>query len=86
MVDVVQTNATSLIGGALIMFSGATEERQNKMLCADCIVEDKTEEEAITVTNGFALCRKHLDRLMMRISSNYAKELKILKEFLEPNN
>ncbi len=37
------------------------------MICMDCLLEDQKETEAITVTNGFALCRKHVDRLVMRI-------------------
>lgn len=37
------------------------------MLCIDCMVEDLKDTEAVSIMNGFALCRKHVDRLVMRI-------------------
>lgn len=36
------------------------------MLCVDCFVEEQVEEPAITVSAGYALCKRHLTRYVKR--------------------
>lgn len=54
------------------------------MLCIDCMVNDRTENEAVTVTNGYALCRSCLFIFyskMYKASENSLKELKIFLDY-----
>jgi NMD protein affecting ribosome stability and mRNA decay len=53
------------------------------MLCIDCLVKDRKENKAITVTNGYALCRSCLFVFYSKMHRANEEAMKDLKVFLD---
>ena len=53
------------------------------LLCTDCLLEDRKEEPAVTVTNGFALCHKHLFRFYSKVLKSQENASAQLSEYLD---
>lgn len=53
------------------------------MLCIDCLVEDRKEIEAVTVSSGFALCHNHLFTFMSRVHKSNSKSAEFAKEYCD---
>lgn len=52
------------------------------MLCIDCLVKDRKENKAITVSNGFALCRDCLFKFYSKMFKANGNVMEELEDFL----